>query len=64
MSEFWANLETSRNGDNFGDESGDEISDASVIRAVSLNTKLNAYLNNAAQTEHTGIFLDASFLWI
>tara|TARA_B100000035_G_scaffold85417_1_gene71789 strand:- start:92 stop:661 length:570 start_codon:yes stop_codon:yes gene_type:complete len=56
MSEFWANLETSRNGDDFGDESGDEISDASVIRAVSLNTKLNAYLNNAAQTEHTGIF--------
>ena len=56
MSEFWANLEASRNGDNFGDESGDEISDASVIRAVSLNTKLNAYLNNAAQTEKTGIF--------
>lgn len=56
MSEFWANLETSRNGDDFGDESGDEISDASVIRAVSLNTKLNAYLNNAAQTEKAGIF--------
>ena len=56
MSEFWANLETSRNGDNFGDISGDEISDSSVVRAVSLNTKLNAYLNNAAQTEHTGIF--------
>ena len=56
MSEFWANLETSRNRDDFGDESGDEISDEAVMRAVSLNTKLNACLNNAAQSEKAGIF--------
>ena len=56
MSEFWANLETSRNRDDFGDESGDEISDEAVMRAVSLNTKLNACLNNAAQSERAGIF--------
>lgn len=48
MSEFWANLETSRNADDFGDESKDDISDASVIRAISLNTKFNAYLNSVA----------------
>lgn len=51
MSEFWANLETSRNNDDFGDESKDDISDATVIRAISLNTKFNAYLNEAAETE-------------
>jgi len=51
MSEFWANLETSRNADDFGDESEDSISDASVIRAISLNSKFNAYLNEAAETK-------------
>lgn len=56
MSEFWANLETSRNADDFGDESKDSISDASVIRAISLNTKFNAYLNSVAETESpTGV---------
>ena len=56
MSEFWANLETSRNADDFGDESEASISDASVIRAISLNTKFNAYLNRAAHNESpTGV---------
>jgi len=51
MSEFWANLETSRNGCDFGDESEDEISDATVMRVVSQNIKFNAYLNSIAETE-------------
>ena len=55
MSEFWANLETSRNADDFGDESEDSISDASVIRAISLNTKFNAYLNDRATVSPTGV---------
>jgi hypothetical protein len=51
MSEFWANLETSRNADDFGDESKEDISDASVIRVISLNTKFNSYLNSVSATE-------------
>jgi hypothetical protein len=51
MSEFWANLETSRNADDFGDESEDSVSDATVMKVVSLNTKFNAYLNSVAETE-------------
>jgi hypothetical protein len=57
MSEFWANLEMSRNGQDFGDSSDAEVNDRNVIKALSLNTKFNAYLNGAAERieDHKGV---------